>query len=77
MSKKMILGIALSLVLVSGALVSAHAQCLSGCLPNISLCNPCSWFSCGTSARDTDVGEYNPYPQHVHAITGGCCGQVY
>ena len=68
MSKKIILGIALSLVLVSGALFSAQAECLSGCLPHISLPSFCGLFSCGTVARDRDLPDYNPYPERVHSI---------
>ena len=66
MNKKLILGIALSLVLVSGGFFSAQANCLGGCLSNLSPCNwhlsslsPCNWhlpslcgFHCGS--RDAD-----------------------
>ena len=76
MSKKLILGIALSLVLVSGTLFSAQAECLSGCLPHFAMPSFCGLFSCLTSARDRDVGEYNPYPERVHAITAGCLGDA-
>ncbi len=78
MNKKMILGIALALVLVSGGFFSAQAQC--GCL-NLNL-NPCNWhfcnlFSCSTCAsdRDKDLAPYNPFPQSVHSlgVTGSCC----
>jgi hypothetical protein len=48
MSKKLILGLALAVVLVSGAFFGARADC--GCLPHISL--P-SCVSCA-SARDMD-----------------------
>jgi hypothetical protein len=62
MSKKLILGIALSLVLVSGGLFSAQASCGGGCLSSLSPCNwnlsflsPCTWhfpsvcgFHCGS-----------------------------
>ena len=48
MSKKLIFGIALSLVLVSGGFFGAQADC--GCLSNLSPCNwrlsslsPCNW----------------------------------
>jgi hypothetical protein len=72
MNKKMILGIALALVLVSGSFFSAHAQC--GCM-NFCNWNPCNLFSCGSScARDRDLGPYNPFPQSVHSIgVTGCC----
>jgi hypothetical protein len=74
MSKKLILGLALSLVLVSGAFIGAQADC--GCLPHISLPSPCSWFSCCSNcARDKDLGVYNPFPESVHSIgVTGCCG---
>ena len=49
MNKKLILGLALAVVLVSGTLFSAQAECFS-CLPHISL--P-SCVSCA-SARDMD-----------------------
>jgi len=67
MSKKLVLAIALSLVLVSGAFVNAHADCgLNPCGWHFpSLCsinwNPCNWhwpscLSCGskTSVKDVD-----------------------
>ncbi len=69
MNKKMILGITLALVLVSGAFFSAQAQC--GCL-NFCNFNFCNMFSCSTCDRDRDLAPYNPYPQSVHSITG--CG---
>ena len=50
MSKKLIFGLALALVLVSGSYFNAQADC--GCLPNISM--P-SCFSCG--ARDMDRSQ--------------------
>lgn len=70
MNKKLILGIALSLVLASGAFFSAQADC---CLPHISFCN---LFTCGSSCnRDMDVGVYNPFPERVHSLgVTGCCG---
>ncbi len=55
MSKKLILGLALAVVLVSGSFFAAQADC--GCLPHISL--P-SCFSCGStsnSSRDLDRSE--------------------
>ena len=50
MNKKLILGLALAVVLVSGTLFSAQAECFS-CLPHISL--P-SCLSCQAPARDRD-----------------------
>jgi len=56
MSKKLILGLALAVVLFSGSLFSAQADCGFGCLPHISL--P-SCLSCGQVAenRDRDRSE--------------------
>jgi len=54
MSKKLILGLALAVVLFSGSLISAQADCGLGCLPHISL--P-SCFTCARNAepvRDRD-----------------------
>ncbi len=71
MNKTLVLGLALSLVLFSGAMFTAQADC--GCLPHIS--SPCNWFSCaGACSRDKDLPDYNPYPERVHAMTFGCCG---
>ena len=57
MSKKLIFGLALALVLVSGSFFGAQADCGFGCLPHISL--PC--FSCAQAAdrdrRDLDRSE--------------------
>jgi len=66
MSKKLILGLALSLVLFSGTMFNVQADC--GCLPHISLPSPCSWFTCGAAARDKDLPDYNPFPQRVYSI---------
>ncbi len=55
MSKKLVLGLALALVLVSGSFLGVQADC--GCLPHISVPS-CS--SCGTPAvvdRDRDRAE--------------------
>jgi len=56
MSKKLILGLALAVVLFSGSLFSAQADCGFGCLPHISL--PSCW-SCGHAIekRDMDRSE--------------------
>ncbi len=55
MSKKLILGLALAIVLVSGPLFSAQAGCGFGCLPHISLPSCCSG-TCGqvVEKRDAD-----------------------
>jgi hypothetical protein len=58
MSKKLILGFALAVVLFSGPLLSVSAQADCGCLPHFSL--PSCWFgSCGQVAerRDLDRSE--------------------
>ena len=44
MSKKLIFGIALSLVLFSGGFFSAQANCGGGCLSSLA---PCNWHFCG------------------------------
>ena len=44
MSKKLIFGIALSLVLFSGGFFSAQASCGGGCLSSLA---PCNWHFCG------------------------------
>ncbi len=57
MNKKLVLGLALALVLVSGSFIGAQAECGFGCLPHISL--P-SCLSCGGAAdrdRDRDRSE--------------------
>ena len=55
MSKKLILGLALAVVLVSGAFAGAQADC--GCLPHISnpFCSTCSGPA--FSGRDLDRAE--------------------
>ncbi len=67
MSKKLIVAMALSLVLISGGLFSAQADCgLSPCGWHLNL-NPCGWhwpscFSCGsrdTDKRDLDKPAYS------------------
>lgn len=50
MNKKLILGFALAVVLVSGGFFSAQADC--GCLPHISL--P-TCLSCGQNVNDRDL----------------------
>jgi hypothetical protein len=44
MNKKLIFGLALAVVLVSGSMFSAQAECNFGCLPHISL--PTCFGSC-------------------------------
>jgi len=51
MNKKLILGLALAVVLVSGAFVGAQADCALGC-PHISL--PSCWGNCAQQTRDLD-----------------------
>jgi len=69
MSKKLILGLALAVVLFSGPLLSAQADCGIGCLPHFSL--PSCWFgNCGQVAERKDLdrseatcqGAYNYGP---------------
>ena len=55
MNKKLILGLALAVVLVSGSMFSAQAECNFGCLPHISL--PCFGSCAATTVepvRDRD-----------------------
>jgi hypothetical protein len=67
MSKKLIVAMALSLVLVSGGLFSAQADCgLNPCGWHLNL-NPCGWhlpscFSCSAAATvrpDADIANYD------------------
>jgi hypothetical protein len=48
MSKKLILGLALAVVIVSGSFFNVQAECGFGCLPHISL------PSCLSCAKDMD-----------------------
>jgi len=54
MSKKLILGLALAVVLVSGSFFGAQADC--GCLPHISLPS-CLTCNGSATARDMDRAE--------------------
>ena len=72
MSKKLIFGLALALVLVSGSMFSAQADCSYGCLPHISL--P-TCFSCGNvvdrePARDRDAAGNLITPNPMGAVDG-------
>jgi hypothetical protein len=49
MNKKLILGLALAVVLVSGSMFSAQAECNFGCLPHFSL--PC-FGGCAAKAEE-------------------------
>ena len=64
MNKKLIIGLALALVLASGALTGAIAQC-AGCMPRISL--PTCTTNCEATVRPllnaTCRGGFNAYPQ--------------
>ena len=78
MNKKLILGFALSLVLVSGAFAGAQADC--GCLPHFKL--P-SCLSCSHPANDRDLdrpeatcqGAYNYGPKAPTYM--GAVGQAW
>ncbi len=74
MNKKLIFGLALALVLVSGSMFSAQADCSFGCLPHISLptCFSCAKAVDTQPARDRDYkgNLNNPYP----APAGGGLG---
>ncbi len=52
MNKKLIFGLALAVVLVSGGFFGAQADCGFGCLPHISL--P-TCLSCGHTVNDRDL----------------------
>jgi len=67
MSKKLVLGIALSLIFASGGFFSAHANCGGGCLSSLAPCNwhfpslcgghlP-SWFGFHCGSKDMDRAE--------------------
>ncbi|MGA3114550.1 MAG: hypothetical protein ABSF90_08990 [Syntrophobacteraceae bacterium] len=68
MNKKLILGLALAVVLVSGSLFSAQAECSFGCLPHISLSSCLG--NCAAAAQNKDMdrpdatcqGAYNYGP---------------
>jgi hypothetical protein len=57
MSKKLVVGLALSLVLFSGAFFSARADCCFHWPSCLSLCNS-SCSGCG-SVRDRDTRDYD------------------
>ena len=67
MKKTLIIGIALALVLVSGGLFSAQANCGGGCLSSLSPCNwslsflsPCNWHFpsvCGSGCASKGVNS--------------------
>ncbi len=72
MNKKLIFGLALALVLVSGSMFSAQADCPFGCLPHISL--P-TCFSCGNAvdrepARDRDAAGNLITPEPMGSVNG-------
>jgi len=61
MSKKLILGIALSLVIISGSYFRAQANCCGGCLSSLA---PCNWHFCGwhlPSGRSFHCGSKDSY----------------
>jgi hypothetical protein len=69
MRKLLVIGIALSLVLVSGGLFSAQADC--GCLPNLNPCginlsflSPCNW----------NFSALSPCNWHFPSFCGFGCG---
>jgi len=57
MSKKLILGFALAVVLVSGGFFGAQADCGFGCLPHISLPSACLTCNGTATSRDLDRSE--------------------
>jgi|GEM_PF-573683 len=71
MNRKLIFGLALALVLVSGSMFSASADCGFGCLPHISL--P-TCFSCARDAepaRDRDCAGNLITPDPMGSVSGG------
>jgi len=56
MSKKLVLGLALALVLVGGSFFGAQADC-GFCLPHFSFSSCFSCGSTGNSGRDLDRSE--------------------
>jgi hypothetical protein len=69
MSKKLIFGLALAVMLFSGSVISAQADCGFGCLPHISL--P-SCFSCSKAVeqpiRDRDCSGNLITPEVMGAV---------
>ncbi len=73
MRKILIIGIALSLILVSGGLFSAQASCSGGCLSWLS---PCNWHFpslCGLSCSSRDVDVAPARVETAKADSGGGC----
>jgi hypothetical protein len=72
MNKKLILGLALAVVLVSGSMFSAQAECNFGCLPHFSM--PTCFGGCAAKAeepvRDRDCAGNLITPNGV-VQTGG------
>ncbi len=70
MNKKLIFGLALALVLVSGSMFSAQADCSFGCLPHFSF--P-SCYSCSRAVEpepDRDCAGNLITPTYM-GVTGG------
>jgi len=63
MNKKLIFGLALALVLVSGSMFGARADCGFGCLPHISLpsCFTCASYAEPVRDRDCNGNLITPY----------------
>ena len=70
MNKKLILGLALAIVLVSGSMFGARADCNFGCLPHISL--PACFGFCAARAeepvRDRDCAGNMITPNTVPSL---------
>ena len=79
MNKTLILGLALAVVLVSGSLFSAQAECFNGCLPHISIPNLCTACASRVADRDFDrpdatcqgALQYGPKAPEVMATPSG------
>jgi len=71
MRKTLIIGIALSLVLVSGGLFSAQAGCGGGCLSSLS---PCNWHISSLSPCNWNFSAISPCNWHFPSFCGFGCG---
>jgi len=71
MNKKLIFGLALALVLVSGSMFSVQADCNFGCLPHISLPTFYSSARDVEPARDRDCAGNLITPYDMGSVSGG------
>jgi hypothetical protein len=71
MRKILIIGIALSLILVSGGLFSAQANCGGGCLSSLS---PCNWNLSALAPCNWNFSALSPCNWHFPSVCGFHCG---